>query len=291
MSKSLTNTVTVEYTYAGYTGKPLTTSCYVTNEIIHAGVNAVKSTCKKQIGPNENIYYIINASFFGTGRNNVKIIDTIPVGLIYNNDAVYRINSGTENPVQNVTNTGQQYTFPIGNVAVNSIVTLTFSVHPADNVKPSDTDCFENQAFIIYDGITIKNGIPTNTVTNCYSYSDLTVTKNGPEEANCGDNLLYTITIENSGNLPVNNVQVSDNFHKPDTSPKFIINTIPPENTILDIKIDGMQIQPASYTYINDLLTITGLTVPGATYNGDVKTNGQTIVTISGTVHCPNKEK
>ena len=58
MSKSLTNTVTVEYTYADYTGKPLTTSCYVTNTIIHAGVNAVKSTCKKQMGPNENIYYI-----------------------------------------------------------------------------------------------------------------------------------------------------------------------------------------------------------------------------------------
>ncbi len=103
-----------------------------------------------------------------------------------------------------------------------------------------------------------------------------------PNPVVCGETVTYTIRIYNYGNIPAENVQLTDAFD--------------PAPTILSITRDGTALATTDYSYNAGTLTIpetggtTTVTVPAATFTNDA-TTGAVIVTpgvveyvITGTI-------
>lgn len=113
----------------------------------------------------------------------------------------------------------------------------------------SDSDCAEGTAS---DTVTVLEG------ANVSVFKQMS-----PNPVVCGDLVTYTVRIYNYGNIPAENVTLTDNF---DPAPSGITVTR-----------DGVLLDPASYSYENGLLTVpTGtaddVTVPAATFTRDATT-------------------
>ncbi|MGG5462106.1 DUF7507 domain-containing protein [Clostridium sp. B9] len=245
------NTATVDYEYVVDPADPLVSvnidSNTVTTQINHAELNPLKSVSDVFADVGDVITYTI--TFTNTGNvdaENVFIVDPIP------NDTTYVPASISVNvPFTGDPTTQIDLTNP---VAPGETVTITFDVTIDRIPNPNP---IPNTATVNYEHIVDPADPPnveskdTNTVTTLVNHGELVATKAVDKEfAQVGEEVVYTITFTNIGNVAVDNVIVTDSipngtsyvpgsissnvaFTGNPTSQINIINSIAPAETVV----------------------------------------------------------
>ncbi len=119
----------------------------------------------------------------------------------------------------------------------------------------SDSDCADGSA--------------TETITVAESANVSVFKQMSPNPVVCGDTVTYTIRIYNYGNIPAENVVLTDNFD--------------PAPTNISVSRDGVLLNATDYTYENGLLTVPAVgdpntvSVPAATFTNDEATGVVTV--------------
>ena len=273
---TIENFATVSYTSGGVTETKV-------SNLAELGLESAISFTKTTLGDNytedEAVTYILSmTNTSATPISNVSISDdlgTFAEGtleltpLTYAPPALLLIN-GQDVSTQLTVNTATPgeliFTFPTLPAGATANIVYRASVN---EYAPLDLGSSITNTATLTSDSDCADGSATATV-NALSTANVSVFKQmSPNPVVCGDTVTYTIRIYNYGNIPAEDVVLSDTF-----SPA-------PEN--ITVTRGGTLLPATDYTYTNGTLTVPSteqspVTVPAATFIRDVNTG---IVTVT----------
>ncbi|MGL5416309.1 MAG: DUF7507 domain-containing protein [Clostridium sp.] len=186
-------------------GLPPTNTNQVTTQVNNATLIVDKAVDKATAAVGETVVYTINVTNTGNvAANPATITDIVPNGASYV--------SGTLT-VDGLPNGGDPNTgFNIGSIAAGQTKVIIFSAKI--NVLPTPNP-MQNVATVDYQYLVDPNGIPVpgTAISNVAEtvVGDLIVNKAVDKVfANIGDTITYTVTLQNTGLAPLNNVAFQD---------------------------------------------------------------------------------
>ncbi|MGL4850427.1 MAG: DUF7507 domain-containing protein [Clostridium sp.] len=194
----------------------------VITKLNNADLTITKQVDKKGADLQDVLLYTLVVKNLGnTNANEVVIKDTIPNGTEFIKNSV---------TVDNIPQPGvdPQVGIPVSNIPADGVVTITFNVQivtlPTVNPIPNDA----NVAYKYTVDPSIVNGKASgalsNVVTVPVSHAELANIKGVDRNfATVGDNVEYTLTLSNSGNVDATNVILYDTIPK-DTV--FIVDSV-----------------------------------------------------------------
>lgn len=217
--------------------------------------------CNKVVStPGDTLTYTIN--IVNTGNipvDHVVIYDTVPEGTVFviNSSTVYGV------PTSDAPDTG----INVGIIGVGRTATVTFDVVVSNTVPGSNTIVNEAQTVFmatidpsVPDGYTSSN--LSNRVVTAIKQADLSQMTKSVDDAyaSCGEQLIYTIRIPNTGNVDALGVVVTDS---------------PPNGTV----------------FVIGSVTVNGVSMPEANPAlgipvGDIATGETTVITYEVEVIC-----
>ena len=192
--------------------------------------------------------------------------------LINGQDASAQLNTDTS--------TTGSLIFTVPSLAPGATANIIYNAHPNEFASLETGSTITNTAELTSSS-DCADGSATATVT-VGEAADIEVVKTmSPNPVVCGDTVTYTIRIYNYGNIPAENVQLTDTFT--------------PAPTNITVYRNGVALVATDYTYIDGTLTVppTGGstdTVPAATFTRDAATGEVTITpgvveyVITGTI-------
>ncbi|MBJ8103255.1 MULTISPECIES: beta strand repeat-containing protein [Bacillus cereus group] len=255
----ISNTSTIEYQYTLPNRPPITEtilSSAAVTEIHHANLNSNKAVNLAFATVGDTLTYTITLNQTGNvAANDVIIQDIIPQGttfiensVIVNGEALPGVN-----PISGI---------PIGTIIVDGNTIASFQVTVTSIPSPNELN---NEAITTFNYIVNPNNLPvtntttTNTVTTTVQ-NDNVVTLKSVNATNAlpSQNLTYTITITNNGNLIIEDI----------------------------IAIDTA---PVDTTFVTGSVTINGINQPNANPEngislGNLAPNESTIITFQVTI-------
>ncbi|MEG1892460.1 MAG: hypothetical protein RR189_01025 [Bacilli bacterium] len=204
------STTGVNLTPAGTTpptgNLPINVTPVLGDEMVYTITNAAPETFTKTVDKayadlGDILTYTItghNPNNFAV--NNVLVTDPTPAGTTYVGNLLVSTPYTGTNPATGITLTS---------VPANSDVTISYQVQVNSNIATSQIN---NVATVAVPNQPVRN---TNIVTTSVNHADLTSSGNfnktvSPTTAKPGDVLTYTITLKNTGNVPANNVILTD---------------------------------------------------------------------------------
>ncbi|MGN4558376.1 DUF7507 domain-containing protein [Bacillus cereus group sp. MYBK5-2] len=215
----------------------------------------------------DTVTYTVTFTNQGTiPATNVTIADTLPPGTSFVTNSV-TINNVTQPGVSPVTG------IPAGTVNPGETITVTFQIQ-INAIPPSGK--IENTASVTYTSqpnpseppITTTETTPTVTipVRTANPNPQKTVDR---EFASIGDTLTYTITLQNTGNIPATNVIITDSIP---TGTTFIpgsvtINGLPQPNLTPEIGIPVGTLNPRQIVTVTLEVQVTALPPNGIISN------------------------
>ncbi|MBG9536880.1 hypothetical protein ABE43_09105 [Bacillus thuringiensis] len=219
------NTATVTYTFQPNPGEPPITitdpTPTVEVSVITPTPNPNKLADKQIVDINEIITYTVTFQNRGSvPATSVIITDPLANGLTFVPGTVILngIPDLGANPVEGI---------PVGTVNPNDTITVQFqarvtSVPPGGIVRNQATVTFTYEPIPGEPPITITDPTPINTtdVNTAILNPQKTAT---PETVTLGDIITYTISLQNTGTIPANNILVSDPIP---TGTSFIQNSV-----------------------------------------------------------------
>ncbi|MFJ8215455.1 cell surface protein [Bacillus cereus] len=235
---AIINQALASYTYIVDPSQPPVTatssSNTVSTAVVDASLSVIKNTDSLVQSPNGTITYTVVVRNNGnTTANTVTLTDLVPEGTVFIPNSV-NIN-GVSAPGADP-NIG----ISLNSITPSEIVTVTFQVivQSIPSVNP-----ISNTARIDYTFIADPNApIISRTITSNPAFTQisdaniLSLKAVNAQQATTGDILTYTITLENTGNIPATNLIFSDTI---------------PEGT----------------TFVENSFTLNGATIPGANPN------------------------
>ncbi|UYX54031.1 cell surface protein [Bacillus thuringiensis] len=235
---AIINQAITNYTYIVDPSQPPVTATSSSNTVntavVDASLSVIKNTDSLVQSTNGTITYTIVVQNNGnTTANTVTLTDLVPEGTAFIQNSV------TINNIS-VPGTDPNVGIPLNPIAPSEIVTVTFQVivQSIPNVNP-----ISNTARIDYTFIADPTApIISRTITSNPAFTQisdaniLSLKAVNAQQATTGDILTYTITLENSGNIPTTNL------------------------SFLDSTSDGT-------TFVENSFTLNGTTIPGANPN------------------------
>lgn len=280
-----------------YNQASLSVSGRITNSNITEGelltqVILTKTALSSDYGPDDNIVY--EATIVNNGSapsDNITITDNLGatssagvdiVPLTYVVGTVRYYINGVLQPTPTVV-AGPPLAISGINVPAGGVATVIYEAR-ANDFAPRD----ENASIIntaTATGETLCEELSSTATVPTRDEPILTIAKAiCPDTITCGDEVIYTFIIQNTGNVPIiatDNLIVSDNFN--------------PALTDIVVKLNGITLtEGVDYNYdqlTGIFSTIAGaITIPAATYTRDpdtgviITTPGVAILTVSGTI-------
>ncbi|MGH0430098.1 DUF7507 domain-containing protein [Bacillus hominis] len=230
----ISNTSTIEYEYTVPDRPPITEtiiSSAAVTEIHHANLNSNKAANFAFATVGDTLTYTITLNQTGNvSANDIIIQDIIPQGTTFIENSVI-VNGETlpgVNPVSGI---------PIGTIIVGGDAIASFQVTVTSIPTPNE---LSNKAITTFNYIVNPNNLPvtntttTNTVTTTVQNDNVVAIKSvDVTNALPGQNLTYTITITNSGNVTIEDL--------------LAIDTVPVDTTFItgSVTINGIS-QPSA---------------------------------------------
>ncbi|MED0996910.1 cell surface protein [Bacillus mobilis] len=235
---AIINQALTSYTYIVDPSQPPVTATSSSNTVntavVDASLSAMKNTDSLVQSTNGTITYTVVVQNNGnTTANTVTLTDLVPGGTAFipNSVTINGVSAPGADP-----NVG----IPLNSIAPSEIVTVTFQVivQSIPSVNP-----ISNTALIDYTFVAdptapiISRTITSNpTFTQISDATIISLKAVNAQQATTSDILTYTITLENSGNIPTTNL------------------------SFLDSTSDGT-------TFVENSFTLNGTTIPGANPN------------------------
>ncbi|MGL4450093.1 MAG: hypothetical protein ACRCTZ_02740 [Sarcina sp.] len=186
----------------------------VTTQINHAEIGTLNKTATTYAAVGQTVSYTVTIPNIGNvAMNNVVLTDNLPTGVTY---------VAGSSKVNGLTAAGTPSTgITVGSIAAGATSTVTFDA--VVNSIP-DPNPMQNTATVNFE-YTVDPAFPNNSKGNKTSnqapttvnFADLIGTNGANFKktvdkayAKVGDTLLYTINIQNTGNIPANNIVVTD---------------------------------------------------------------------------------
>lgn len=191
---------------------------------------ASKTVDKKGATLGDNINYKVVIKNLGNiSADNVIVIDTIPSGVSF------MVNSLMADGVMYPGETTDYPGFNLGSIFADETVTISFSVL-ADTLPQQNN--ISNSALVTYNYTTNQNNpngksgrVNTNSVTTAVGKAILTSQQSVNKSlVTIGENIRYTLNINNSGNIPANNVKVNYTLPK---GTNFVNNSLTINNIVV----------------------------------------------------------
>lgn len=168
-------------------------SSATTNVGAQADLSIVKSG-PVSVVPGQNLVYTITVTNAGPSpATGVTVSDLTPVGL------AFQSNSGA---------CTTSYPCSIGTLAAGQSATITSTYTVPANYASSSISNTASVSSTVNDPNSTDNA--SSTTTTVTQTADLAITKSGPASAGTGQNIVYTITVTNSGPSSATGVVVSD---------------------------------------------------------------------------------
>lgn len=200
--------------------------------------------------------------------------------LTYSGDAVLLINGQDASPLLTVdASNPASLIFNVSSLSAGQTANVIYSVSVNRFAPLSEGSTIVNTATLTAAS-ECAEGTATATVTVA-SLANVSVFKQmSPNPVVCGNLITYSIRIYNYGNVPAEDVQLTDTFD--------------PAPTNVTVTRDGIALLTTEYTYVDGVLTVPtadaqGDTIPAATYTRDdsgalVVTPGMVEYVITGTI-------
>src|SRR5262249_7594543 len=206
---------TARFTYHSVTsaGEPTQNGSFTTNTVTTgiARIEASKNTTPATVVAGAPLRYNITIQNTGTApATGVTLTDPIPAGTTYTR------NSTAEDGIA-VPDVGGTMPFALGRL-VNSFGQPPGVIGPSQattgiffvSVAPAATRTLTNTAFVDPDGPGPSPPFAVPAVSPVTTQADLSVTKDGPDRAVAGSNLVFTVTVRNQGPSVATGVTLSD---------------------------------------------------------------------------------
>ena len=186
-------------------GLPSVDTNQVTTQVNNATLSVVKSVDKSQAAVGDTVTYTIVVKNTGNVSADTAIVtDLVPNGTSY---------IGGTLTVDGLPNAGDINSgINVGPISAGATKTIIFSVKintlPVPNPMPNTADV-AYQYLVDPNGAPVSNTAISNTVNT--AVGDLLVNKAVDKSfADLGDTVTYTVTLENTGKAPLNNVAFQD---------------------------------------------------------------------------------
>ncbi len=286
---TIENFATVSYTSGGVTETKISNLAEIGLE---SAVNLQKNSLGDTYEADAEITYILTVTNTSNAPiNNVSITDNL--GTFLFNDTT-EVNPLTYTAPALLLVNGQDLSAQLTvNTDTAGSVVFSFPTLPANTSANIIYKATINEFAPLVLGSTIVNTATLESDSDCADATatdTLTVAENAdvtvfkqmsPNPVVCGDTVTYTIRIYNYGNIPAENVQLTDRFD--------------PAPTNITVSRDGTLLATTEYTYQDGLLTVapTGgdaITVPAAIFTNDPQTGAVNVTpgvveyVITGTI-------
>ncbi|WP_242403928.1 beta strand repeat-containing protein [Paenibacillus pini] len=295
LSKQLVNQASTSYTYSLPSGRQVSgtsASNTVTIPVAIPSVGIVKSTTRSVVVTGDVITYAFVVTNSGiTAVNNVIVQDSLASNTAFILGSV--IVNGASKPGANPSDG-----IPVGTLAPGTAATLTFEVRITMPIPSQIT----NQSTASFTSGVFSGSASSNIITTPVVQPQISLVKSANTvNATIGDAIIYTITVNNTGNLPANvtltdiipqgttftvNSVIVDGFPQPGISPATGINlgSISPSGAVIVTFGVVATLLPTPQFYSNQATVSYTYTPPdGRTLTGNSSSN---IVTFP--VSAPN---
>ena len=267
---TIENFATVSYTSGGIATTTVSNTAGIE---LTSSVTLTKETLGDTYSSGSDVTYILSVRNTSSAPvTNITITDdlgTFDFGtleltpLTYTGPAILLIN-GVDSTAQLTVDatSGTSVIFTVSTLAAGAVANVIYEALP-NEYAPRDTEgSITNTATLTADAACVDDTASATVQT--LDAADLTVVKQMcPNPVVCGDTVTYRITLYNYGNIPAENVRITDNFS--------------PAPTNISVTRNGEAVPATDYTYLDGLLTVPALTsdadtVPAATFTRSTDT-------------------
>jgi len=272
---TIENFATVSYTSGGVAS----TATSNTAEIeLTSSVSLTKETLGDTYSADADLTYIISIrNTSASPVNGITITDDLGTfiygtleltPLTYTGPAILLINGIVSTAALEVDSSqAASLTFSIPTLAAGAVANIIYRAVPNEFAPLGTAASITNTATLSADSDCAD--AEASTTVQTLDAASLTVVKQmSPNPVVCGDTVTYTITLYNYGNIPAENVRITDTFS--------------PAPTDIAVTRNGVAVPATDYTYENGTLTVPALTsdadtVPAATFTRNPVTGEITV--------------
>ena len=272
---TIENFATVSYTSGGVAA----TATSNTAEIeLTSSVTLTKETLGETYTGDSDITYILSIRNTSSSPiSTITITDdlgTFSFGateltpLTYTGPAILLINGIDTTASLTVDSTASDaLVFTIPTLAAGAVANIIYKAVPNEFAPRGSAASITNTAILTADSSCADAEASATVLT--LDAAELTVVKQmSPNPVVCGDTVTYTITLYNYGNIPAENVRVTDVFS--------------PAPTDITVTRNGITVPATDFSYIDGTLTVPALTsdadtVPAATFTRNTETGEVTV--------------
>lgn len=286
---TIENFATVRYTSGGVTETKVSNLAEIGLE---SAVTLTKNTLGDTYGEDSVLTYIVTVTNTSASPiSDISIIDdlgTFEFGtaeltpLTYTPPALLLIDGQDASAQLKVDDSATgSVTFSFPTLAAGATANIIYKV-TVNEFAPLEIGSAITNTATLESSSDCADGTASATVTVSESANVSVFKQMSPNPVVCGDTVTYTIRIYNYGNVPAEDVELTDNFD--------------PAPTNITVSRDGVLLVATDYTYESGTLTVpaagsTGsVTVPAATFSRDTATGVVTVIpgmveyVITGTI-------